>query len=131
MPGTRLWELVEPFALIKPLVLGEKDKGKVFVKTLFSSAAFDAYVTLIVLGVLGIKIPSEVIKLISPMTNANAFLSMFMIGLMFEPSFDGAGRRELIRLLAWRYTCAVLLSLLVFPLLPIGDEVRTVLTIFA
>ena len=120
-------------ALIRSLVLGEENqnKGKVFVKTLFSSAAFDAYVVLIILGILGIKIPGEVIRLVSPMANANAFLSMFMIGLMFKPSSDPTGRRELIRLLLWRYACAVLLSFSVFPLLPIGDEVRTVLTILA
>lgn len=120
-------------ALIKSLVLGEEhqDKCKVFAKTLFSSAAFDAYVILIILGILGIKIPGEIIQLISPMANANAFLSMFMIGLMFKPCADSAGRRELNRLLTWRYACAVLLSFSVFPLLPIGDEVRAVLTILA
>ena len=120
-------------ALIRSLVLGEENqnKGKVFVKTLFSSAAFDAYVVLIILGILGIKIPGEVIRLVSPMANANAFLSMFMIGLMFKPSSDPTGRRELIRLLLWRYACAVLLSFSVFTLLPIGDEVSTVLTILA
>lgn len=118
-------------ALIRSLVLGEEGqaKGRVFAKTLFSSVAFDAYVALILLGILGIKVPREVIQLISPMANANAFLSMFMIGLMFKPCFDGAGRQELTRLLAWRYVFAVLLSVSVFPLLPLGNEVRTVLTI--
>lgn len=118
-------------ALIRSLVLGEEGqgKGKVFAKTLFSSVAFDAYVVLIMLGILGIKVPTDVIQLISPMANANAFLSMFMIGLMFKPCFDVTGRRELARLLAWRYACAVLLSVLIFPLLPLGNEVRTVLTI--
>ncbi len=120
-------------ALIKSLVLGEegRGKGRVFLRTLFSSVAFDAYVILILLGLLGIRVPSEVIQLVSPMANANAFLSMFMIGLMFKPCFDSTGRRELTRLLTWRYACAVLLSFMVFPLLPLGDEVRAVLTILA
>lgn len=118
-------------ALIRSLVLGEggEGKGRIFAKTLFSSVAFDAYVVLILLGILGIEIPGELIQVISPIANANAFLSMFMIGLMFKPCFDAPGRRELARLLAWRYACAVLLSVSVFPLLPLGDEVRTVLTI--
>lgn len=120
-------------ALIKSLVLGDEGqgRGRVFVRTLFSSVAFDAYVALILLGSFGIKVPNGAIQLISPMANANAFLSMFMIGLMFKTCFDGAGRRELTRLLVWRYACAVLLSFSVFPLLPPGDEVRTILTILA
>ena len=75
------------YALTQTLVLGNDDQSrgqklKTFCKTLFSSVAFDSYIVLIAMGLLGLKIPAEVITLIDPIANANAFLAMFMVGLM-------------------------------------------------
>ena len=75
------------YALTQTLVLGNDDQSrgqklKTFCKTLFSSMAFDSYIVLIAMGLLGLKIPTEVITLIDPIANANAFLAMFMVGLI-------------------------------------------------
>ena len=95
------------YALTQTLVLGNDDQSrgqklKTFCKTLFSSMAFDSYIVLIAMGLLGLKIPAEVITLIDPIANANAFLAMFMVGLMIRFSLTGKKVKELVRLLSWR-----------------------------
>lgn len=55
-----------------------------FVKSL----PFDAYMMMIFLAALGVKIPSVVFTLTRPAGQANAFVAMLMIGMMFEPAGD-------------------------------------------
>ena len=69
-----------------------------FVKSL----PFDAYMMMILLAALGVKIPSVVFTLTRPAGQANAFVAMLMIGMMFEPAGDRALLRETARELVWR-----------------------------
>ena len=111
------------YALTQTLVLGDDDQSrgqklKTFCKTLFSSVAFDSYIVLIAMGLLGLKIPAEVITLIDPIANANAFLAMFMVGLMIRFSLTGKKVKELVRLLSWRVIFAIILSIIALKVLP-------------
>ncbi len=124
------------YALTQTLVLGKDDetrgqKLKTFAKTLFSSAAFDTYIVLIALGVAGLKVPAEVITLIDPIANANAFLAMFMVGLMIRFSLTGKKVKELVRLLSWRVIVATILSFIALNVLPFDMEVRKVICVLA
>ena len=116
------------YALTQTLVLGNDDQArgqklKTFCKTLFSSMAFDSYIVLIAMGLLGLKIPAEVITLIDPIANANAFLAMFMVGLMIRFSLTGKKVKELVRLLSWRVIFAIILSIIALKVLPFDPEV--------
>ncbi len=124
------------YALTQSLVLGKDDetrtqKVKTFCKTLFSSAAFDSYVVLIAMGIFGLKVPSEVITLIEPIANANAFLAMFMVGLMIRFSLTGNKMKELVGLLSWRVVVAIALSVLALKVLPFDPEIRKVVCVLA
>ena len=57
-----------------------------FVKSL----PFDAYMLMILLAALDVKLPSAVFTLTRPAGQANAFIAMMMIGMMFEPAGDKA-----------------------------------------
>ena len=63
-----------------------------FVKSL----PFDAYMLMIFLAALDVKLPSAVFTLTRPAGQANAFIAMMMIGMMFEP----AGDKALLRAIA-------------------------------
>ena len=63
-----------------------------FVKSL----PFDAYMLMILLAALDVKLPSAVFTLTRPAGQANAFIAMMMIGMMFEP----AGDKALLRAIA-------------------------------
>lgn len=124
------------WALIRSLVLGTNhdrlsDRLRVFARTLFSSVPFDCYVVLIVMGLAGARLPEQVITLISPIADANAFLSMFMIGLMIRFSVDGKRAVELARVLGWRLVCSALLTVAALFVLPFDGIVRQVVIVLA
>lgn len=124
------------WALIRALVLGTdyqcfRDRARIFARTLFLSAPFDCYVVLILLSLVGIRIPAGVITLIDPIANANSFLAMLMIGLMIRFSLDAKKAAELARLLAWRFTFALFLCLAAAFVLPLDPAARTVVMVLA
>ena len=96
-----------------------------FVKSL----PFDAYMMMILLAALGVKIPSVVFTLTRPAGQANAFVAMLMIGMMFEPAGDRALLRETARELVWRYLFAAASAALVFFCTPCELVVRQTLCI--
>ncbi len=96
-----------------------------FVKSL----PFDAYMMMILLAALGVKIPSVVFTLTRPAGQANAFVAMLMIGMMFEPAGDRALLRETARELVWRYLFAAASAALVFFCTPVELVVRQTLCI--
>ena len=98
------------YALTQTLVLGNDDQSrgqklKTFCKTLFSSMAFDSYIVLIAMGLLGLKIPAEVIT--------------------------GKKVKELVRLLSWRVIFAIILSIIALKVLPFDPEVCKVICVLA
>lgn len=124
------------WALIRACVLGTdyqcfRDKAKVFARGLFSSAAFDYYVVLIVMSLFGLRIPPRAITLIDLIANANSFLAMFVIGLMIRFTVNKAIVVELVRLLSWRFAFATLLSLAALFLLPFDPVIRKVVAVLA
>ncbi|WP_455137759.1 AEC family transporter [Thermophilibacter sp.] len=124
------------WALIRSLVLGTdhdllRDRLKVFARTLFSSVPFDCYVVLIAMGLAGAHLPEPVITLISPLADANAFLSMFMIGLMIRFTVDAQRAHELARVLAWRLACSAALTLAALFVLPFDGVARQALIVLA
>lgn len=96
-----------------------------FVKSL----PFDAYMMMILLAALGVKIRSVVFTLTRPAGQANAFVAMLMIGMMFEPAGDRALLRETARELVWRYLFAAASAALVFFCTPFELVVRQTLCI--
>ena len=96
-----------------------------FVKSL----PFDAYMMMILLAALGVKIPCVVFTLTRPAGQANAFVAMLMIGMMFEPAGDRALLRETARELVWRYLFAAASAALVFFCTPFELVVRQTLCI--
>ena len=96
-----------------------------FVKSL----PFDAYMMMILLAALGVKIPSVVFTLTRPAGQAKAFVAMLMIGMMFEPAGDRALLRETAHELVWRYLFAAASAALVFFCTPFELVVRQTLCI--
>ena len=102
--------------------------GDVLLKFI-KSLPFDAYMMMILLAALGVKISSVVFTLTRPAGQANAFVAMLMIGMMFEPAGDRALLRETARELAWRYLFAAASAALVFFCTPFELVVRQTLCI--
>lgn len=110
---------------------GEKISVKTICKGLFSSIPFDMYIFMTVLAILNLRLPNLLISYAGTIGNANAFLSLFMIGIGFELKFEKDQLLEIVRLLGLRYSAAALFSLAAFWLLPFSLEIRQTLAIIA
>ncbi len=97
-------------------------------RRIFSSVLFDVYLFLLVIALLGIKLPAPVIALTSTVGSANTFLAMFMIGVGLELAQGRSRLAEAARHLAARYAWSLVVAVLIWFALPVEREVRLVLT---
>ena len=110
---------------------GEKVTVEDIFRKLFHSVTILTYLTLIILALFGIRPPEALVTVAQPTGNANAFVSMFMIGLMFEIRFDKAYIKAAFGILWRKYFCALLLALVFYFLLPFDGLTRQVLVMCA
>lgn len=99
-----------------------KGKGNVSVKeilkTLFSSMPFVAYLVMILLCSLKIQLPNIVFDLATMMGQANTFLAMILIGIMFEPKMKKSVLKDMGSVFAFRIGIACVFSYLIYHYLP-------------
>ena len=102
--------------------------GDILMKFL-RSAPFDTYLIVFLLMALNVQLPEAVYTLAQPAANANAFIAMLMIGMMFEPAGDKALLKETARELLWRYAFAAVFALLVYFCTPFELVIRQTLAV--
>lgn len=107
----------------------EKPSLSSFIKKIFSSVPFDTYLLMFIITLLNIKLPDFIFEITSTLSAGNAFLSMLMIGLVFECNLHKEQVIKAGTILVVRYGFAVLFALGVFYLLPFAIEVKRVLVI--
>ena len=98
-------------------------------KRLFISAPLDCYIILIILALFGISVPQTVADFVTPIANANAFLSMFMLGLLFSPKYNKDYLRHTVRALTARYLFMTAAAVICYHVLPLDRDVRQILCI--
>lgn len=111
-------------------MLGFSDNGSPFltgIKRLFSSIPFDTYLLMLVLTVFSLKIPVEITSLLKPAAQANGFLAMFTVGLLFDKSGLKSYVRSVIVVCVIRLVFAVASAFAVYYLFPYDDTVKKAL----
>ena len=110
---------------------GDRPTPRSVAKKLFSSVPFDTYLILLVLVLCGAGVPQWFTLFTQPLANANAFLAMTMLGLMFElpkkPEYAGRAAK----LLALRLVYSGAVSALLYFLAPFDLSVRVPLAVAA
>lgn len=102
--------------------------GDILMKFL-KSAPFDTYLIVFLLMALNVQLPEAVHTLAQPAANANAFIAMLMIGMMFEPAGDRTKLTEAARELAVRYAIAAVFALACYFLTPFSLIIRQTLVV--
>lgn len=98
---------------------------------LLSSPPFTTYLIMLILALTGITLPDSVLNIVHLFSNANAFLSMFMIGLYLELQIDRSSLTTVAKILGFRYVCGAVLAAAFYFLLPLPQIVRTILVLLA
>lgn len=110
-----------------------KDGGRFSVKriakALIKSVPFDCYVIMTVLCLLHISLPKPIVSFAEIVADANAFAAMFMIGVGFKMCGDRSKLGSILRILAVRYSVAIVLACIFFFCLPFSLEIRQTLMI--
>lgn len=92
---------------------------KNLIKVLLKSVPFDVYMFLFVISIFKISIPEEITTIASMIGSANGFLAMLMIGIILEVNISKKQIKSVAKLLGVRYLGNVILSCIVYFLLPI------------
>ena len=108
---------------------GGKSSIKPIIKKLFSSVAFNTYIFMMVITLLGIQLPSIIIDISSTIAPANGFLAMLFIGIMFEITLEIRHLKQIAFTLFIRYLFGFIFFLLFYFYTPFSLQVKQVLGI--
>lgn len=97
---------------------------KFLLKKIFTSPITDMYLLMILLAALHLRLPEPVLKLASVMGNANAFLAMLSIGILFELKLDRKNLREMVKFFALRYGTILVIMAGVILFIPFSPDIR-------
>lgn len=97
----------------------EKASIKDFFKRLLSSIPFVTYMTMLVISLIGIKLPEEVYTLTDMIGGASTFLVMFMIGIMLEIQIPKDDIKDVVSVISIRYIGSLIIAILIYTLLPV------------
>lgn len=102
---------------------------KEILKTLFSSMPFVTYLVMILLCVANIRLPDPVYTVAGMIGQANAFLAMLLIGILFEPKINRSELKDMAGVFAIRMATGICFSLLIYHFLPVPLMYRQILAI--
>lgn len=108
---------------------GGQESAKDILLKFLRSVPFDTYMLLFAVTAMNLPIPQIVFDLTQPAGNANAFVAMLMIGVMFEPAGDRQLMRETAREMACRYVFAALAACACYFLSPFEPVIRQTLAV--
>lgn len=97
---------------------------KLLLKKLFCSPITDAYLIMILLAALSIRLPAPILKLAEVAGNANAFLAMLSIGILFEWNLDRKNLKMILKFFSLRYVTVLAIAVCVALFVPFPDDIR-------
>lgn len=97
---------------------------KFLLKKIFTSPITDMYLLMILLAALHLRLPEPILKLASVMGNANAFLAMLSIGILFELNLEKENLWDMVKFFALRYGTVILIMVLVILFIPFSPDIR-------
>lgn len=97
---------------------------KFLLKKIFTSPITDMYLFMILLAAFQLRLPEPVLKLASVMGNANAFLAMLSIGILFELKLDRKNLRDMVEFFVWRYGTILVIMAGVILFIPFSQDIR-------
>lgn len=106
-----------------------KIKVKDVVKKICTSPVFITYVVLILLSLLNIKLPQLVLDLTTTMGNANAFLAMLCIGILFQFKLKKEDWKIVFKVLSLRVVVCSLISMFIYFIIPLPSDIKIALCV--
>ena len=96
---------------------------KFLLKKIFTSPITDMYLLMILLAALHLRLPDPILKLASVMGNANAFLAMLSIGILFELNLEKKNLWDMVKFFVLRYGTILLIMAGVILFIPFSQDI--------
>ena len=101
------------------------------VRALMKSVPFVVYIIMLLMSLLHIATPKFVLSVAEIGSSANAFAAMLMIGVGFKLEAKREQLMTIARIVATRYSAAIVFALIFYFVLPFALEIRQALVILA
>lgn len=98
-------------------------------KKLTNSVPLMMYITVFLINIMNIPIPSFIVETASTISLANMPLSLLLLGLYLNFNFDRQYKKLLVKYVSLRYGVSFLLALLIYLFLPVSEMIRDTLVI--
>ncbi|MCH4159803.1 MAG: AEC family transporter [Bifidobacterium sp.] len=92
-------------------------------KSFMISVPFDTYIVMVLLMLIGWRIPQWISQFMEPISNANGFCSMLMVGMLMDLPSSRKDITAVLRVIGWKLGFAVIFSLAAWYLLPFSPAV--------
>ena len=104
--------------------LARKALARNVFKGFFGSVPFDTYLVMIILTLANVKIPDIIAALVQPLSNANSFCAMLMVGMLMDLPSGKQDVLQLLKVIGWRLPFGIAFATAAWLLLPFGAEIR-------
>ncbi|MDT4761980.1 AEC family transporter [Sphaerochaeta sp. PS] len=111
------------------LATNKKQSIRDILKKLLSSMPFITYLVMITLALADIHLPPFLTQWMDAIGKANPIVAMLMIGMMLEIRFEKGWLKQAMKVIAIRYLCAALFSVLVWNLTSFSPMVKVTLAL--
>lgn len=109
----------------------EKQTVGTLLKKFICSVPFDTYMLMLFVVIFNIPVPDTIMTLLEPVANANPFVAMLLVGMMFEFRTRADKYRTMCSVIGLRLLFGAACSVLLYFFLPFSLEIRQVLAVVA
>ena len=110
-----------------------KNDGKIqvlkVIKKICTSPVFITYIVLILLSLINIKVPSLVLELTNVVGNANSFLAMLCVGILFQFKLSKEKWSIVCKVLLLRILICGSVSIIIYFLIPLPEDIKIALCV--
>ena len=111
------------------VAISQRPSIRDILKKLFRSAPFLTYLLMIVLSLLGLRLPKFLTEWMTAIGRANPIVAMLMIGIMLDIHFEKGWMKQAMKVIGIRYLVALAFSALIWKLTSFEPMVKVTLTL--
>ncbi len=117
------------YAVTAALLNGKSIRMRSIIKRMLHSVPFDTFLVMIVMGAVGLHLPKPVYTVAGMFGQANSFLAMLMIGIMFEVKIEKNEWKDILSIVGMRYGFGCMAAALSYWFLPVSESARIVVAL--
>lgn len=115
------------YSLGSSVATGQRPSIKDILKKLLRSVPFLSYLLMILLSLLGLRLPVFLTEWMTAIGRANPIVAMLMIGIMLDIHFEKGWMKQAVKVISMRYLVAIIFSLLIWTLTSFSPMVKVTL----